>query len=208
MERTVTRLFDSYTEATQAAEELERMGVPQNRISLLANNSEGHFKGAEHRGDHDLDNSDVGDGAAKGAVTGGVLGGGAGLAAGLGLLAIPGVGPVVAGGWLAATAVGAAIGAVGGGATGGLIGALTDAGHTDDEAQVYAEGVRRGGALVSVKVDDVAEASRIEETFQRLQGVEATRRGEAYRETGWSRFDDTAPEFSRDDMARERGLYR
>lgn len=206
MERTVTRLFDSYAEATRAAEELERMGVPESRISLLANNSEGHFKGTEHRGDHDLD--EAGDGAATGAVAGGVLGGGAGLAAGLGLLAIPGVGPVVGGGWLAATAIGAAIGAVGGGAAGGLIGVLTEAGHTDDEAQVYAEGVRRGGALVSVKVEDQAEASRIEETFQRLQGVDATSRGDAYRESGWSRFDETAPEFSRDDMARERGMYR
>ena len=48
------------------------------------------------------------------------MGGGAGLLAGLGLLAIPGLGPVVAAGWLAAPAVGAAAGA----AAGGLVGAL------------------------------------------------------------------------------------
>ncbi len=56
------------------------------------------------------------------------------------MLAIPGLGPVVAAGWLASTAVGAAVG----GATGGLLGALKEAGHSDEEANVYAEGVRRG----------------------------------------------------------------
>ena len=43
-------------------------------------------------------------------------------------MAIPGVGPVVAAGWLAATAVGAVGGAVVGGAAGGIIGAMTNAG--------------------------------------------------------------------------------
>ena len=45
---------------------------------------------------------------------------------GLGLMAIPGVGPIVAAGWLVATLAGAAAG----GATGGVIGALTQAGAT------------------------------------------------------------------------------
>lgn len=209
MERTVTRLFDSYSEATRAAEEIERMGIDHGRVSLLANNSEGHFKGADHTGDRDGDgDNDAGEGAAKGATTGGLLGGGAGLAAGLGMLAIPGLGPVVAAGWLASTAVGAAVGALAGGATGGLVGALTDSGHTDEEAQVYAEGVRRGGALVSVKARDEAEAAQIEEAFQRLEGVDATSRGGAYRETGWSRYDDSAPQYSTEEMQRERTTYR
>ena len=76
------------------------------------------------------------------------MGGTAGLPAGLGLLAIPGLGPVVAAGWLAATAVGAAAGA----ATGGIVGALTEAGVSEEEAHSYAEGVRRGGTLVSARV--------------------------------------------------------
>ena len=74
----------------------------------------------------------------------------AGLLAGLGLLAIPGLGPVVAAGWLAATAVGAAAGA----ATGGVVGALTEAGVSREDADSYAEGVRRGGTLVSARVAD------------------------------------------------------
>jgi hypothetical protein len=79
-----------------------------------------------------------------------VVGGGAGLLAGLGLLAIPGLGPVVAAGWLASTALGAVVG----GTAGGLIGALTAAGVSKEDAQVYAEGIRRGGTLVTARVPD------------------------------------------------------
>jgi hypothetical protein len=64
--------------------------------------------------------------------------------------AIPGLGPVVAAGWLTATAVGAAAGA----ATGGIVGALTEAGVSKDDASLYAEGVRRGGTLVSARVPE------------------------------------------------------
>jgi hypothetical protein len=67
-------------------------------------------------------------------------------------MAIPGVGPVVAAGWLAATTLGAVTGAVACGAAGGLIGALTDSGVPEEHAHVYAEGVRRGGTLVTARL--------------------------------------------------------
>ncbi len=117
----------------RACARFEAAGIPSADISLVANK---HVS-AEH-----ADVDEVSD-AAKGAGIGGVLGGGAGLLAGLGLLAIPGLGPVVAAGWLAATAVGAAAGAV----TGGIVGALVDAGTSEDDAHVYSESVRRGGTL-------------------------------------------------------------
>jgi len=93
-------------------------------------------------------------GATTGAVTGGILGGLTGLLVGIGALAIPGIGPVVAGGILASafglgggTAVaGAGIGA----AAGGLIGALTGLGFSHDEASYYDQGVRGGRTLVTV----------------------------------------------------------
>jgi uncharacterized protein (TIGR02271 family) len=44
--------------------------------------------------------------------------------------------------------------AAAGGATGGLIGALTQSGIGEPEARHYAEGVRRGGTLVTVRVRD------------------------------------------------------
>lgn len=203
MSRTVTRLFDTPVEATNAVESLERQGVDSDKISVIANNTDDwHGRGA---GDDDV--NEAAEGAGKGATTGGLLGGGAGLLAGLGMLAIPGLGPVVAAGWLASAAVGAAVGAVAGGATGGLLGALKDAGHTDDEANVYAEGVRRGGTLVSVKADD-DDAQRIEALLASNRGVDAQTRGSAYRESGWSTFEPEAQPYSTEDVARERQAYR
>src|SRR4029078_5806436 len=115
-------------------------------ISIVANNSDNWF-GADKK-DRDRDGvDDRAESAGKGAGIGAGVGGTAGLLAGLGLLAIPGLGPVVAAGWLAATAVGAAAGA----ATGGVVGALTEAGVSREDAHSYAEGVRRGGTLVSAR---------------------------------------------------------
>ena len=213
MSRTITRLFDTHVQAVSAVETLERSGVDHDRISIVSNNADKWHDGHKHAGgskagplgDANRDGeNDVADGAGKGATTGGLIGGAGGLLAGLGMLAIPGLGPVVAAGWLASTAVGAVVGAVAGGATGGLLGALKEAGHSDEEANVYAEGVRRGGTLVSVKADD-EDAGRIEQLLN--TGVDASTRGDAYRQQGWTGFDDTAAPYSVDDISRERGLY-
>ncbi|MCE7798714.1 hypothetical protein LWE61_19475 [Sphingobium sufflavum] len=200
MSKTITRLFDNYADASAAVADLESLGVPHSDLSIVANNADGSH--APH--DHDGVNED-GD-VTRGASTGAVLGGAAGLLAGLGLLAIPGLGPIVAAGWLAATAAGAGIGAAGGAATGGIVGALKNAGHSDDEAHVYSEGVRRGGTLVSAKVSDDL-APQAEAVLQRHRSVDAATRGAAYRESGWSTFDDNAPAYSADEVKRERSLY-
>jgi hypothetical protein len=198
MSKTVTRLFDNYNDATTAVRELENIGISHDDVSIVANNAHG-----EH-GHHDGVNED-GD-VSRGASTGAALGGAGGLLAGLGLLAIPGLGPIVAAGWLAATAAGAVIGAAGGAATGGIVGALKNAGHTDEEANVYSEGVRRGGTLVSAKVDNdtVAQAEAI---MDRNRSVDAETRGAAYRSAGWARFDPEAPAYTTDQIERERTSY-
>ena len=187
MTETLNGLFDRYDDAQRAVSDLEAAGIPHRDISIVANNARGdHAVGtrAENAGE------DAGIGAGAGAAIGGV----GGLLAGLGLLAIPGLGPVVAAGWLAATAVGAAGGAVVGGAAGGLVGALTGAGVSEDDANVYAEGVRRGGTLVTAKVDDdLAPAAR-----QILNGshtVDIATRREDYRRDGWTKFDANAPTY-------------
>lgn len=213
---TVTRLFDTHTQALDAVSDLEAAGFTADDISIVSNNTDNWHAGHTHPdrassgplGDRNGDgDNDVADGAGKGATTGGVLGAGAGLLAGLGMLAIPGLGPVVAAGWIASTAAGAAIGAVAGGATGGLLGALKEAGHTDDDANIYAEGVRRGGTLVSVKTSG-GDESRAESILLGRQGRDAASRGEAYRAAGWSRFDPQAQPYSSEEIARERALYR
>jgi hypothetical protein len=214
MTRTITRLFDSHTEALRALDDLERGGIDHDRISLVSNNTDNWHNGHRHAastegplGDHNGDGeNDVADGAGKGATTGGLLGGAGGLLAGLGMLAIPGLGPVVAAGWLASTAVGAAVGAAAGGATGGLLGALKEAGHTDEEAHVYSEGVRRGGTLVSVRVDE-DDAARVQQILDQQRGVDAAARGESYRADGWSRFEPDAQPYSREQIASERQRY-
>lgn len=213
----ITRLFDSHTEALAAVTDLENAGVAHDRISIVANNTDnwhaGHThpdKGAERslgNRNGDGENS-IATGAGTGAATGGALGAGAGVLAGLGMLAIPGLGPVVAVGWLASTAVGAAIGAAAGVAAGGLLGALKEAGHSEEDANVYAEGVRRGGTLISVKTDNHDDKDRINAILDAQRGWDAGLRGQAYRDAGWSRFDPEAAPYSSAEITRERAKYR
>jgi hypothetical protein len=161
MTRTVTALYDTYDSAISAVNDLEACGIPHSDISLVSNNVDNRYNK-----DHPTNAAaDAGTGAGIGAAVGGV----GGLLTGLGLLAIPGVGPVVAGGWLIATAVGAVGGAVVGGATGGIVGSLTGAGVPEHDANFYAEGVRRGGTLVTARVDD-AHAPIVREILQRHKG--------------------------------------
>jgi len=213
---TITRLYDTHTQALDAVSDLEAAGIKADDISIVSNNTDHWHEGHQHSGaakagplgdrNGDGDN-DVADGAGKGATTGGLIGAAGGLLAGLGMLAIPGLGPVVAAGWLASTAVGAAVGAAAGGATGGLLGALKEAGHSEEDANVYAEGVRRGGTLVSVKASS-EDAASIENILQGRQGFDASSRGDAYRAAGWNGFDPSAEPYTRDEIARERAIYR
>ena len=53
-----------------------------------------------------------------------------------------------------------------GGAAGGLIGCTDPAGVSEDDAHVYAEGVRRGGTLVTARVPE-AERTRFEAILDR-----------------------------------------
>lgn len=178
--KTVSRVYDSYSQAKSAVVAIEAAGVPSSEVSLVAN---------KYVSDKYADVDDVSK-TATGAGIGGVVGGGAGLLAGIGLLAIPGLGPVVAAGWLAATAVGAAAGAT----TGGIVGALVDAGEPDDHAHVYSESVRRGGTLVTARVND-ADASRIQAILDRYKPIDPVARGADYRRDGWTTFDPKAPAY-------------
>jgi hypothetical protein len=195
MTQTVTGLFDRYEDASAAVSHLEAIGIPHPDISIVANNVE--------RWHEDDRTSEAPADAGIGAGIGAIAGGGAGLLAGLGIMAIPGVGPVVAAGWLVATAVGAVAGAAAGGAAGGIVGALTSSGVSEGDAHVYAEGVRRGGSLVTARVADdrVAEASAI---LERSHSVNVAERGSVYRKAGWSRFDADAPVYTEDQVRQAR----
>jgi hypothetical protein len=205
---TISRLYDDRTTASEAVRALQDAGVPAGDISVVSSNADNWYSSTADRDrpartiDRDRDGvDDRAEGAAGGAGIGAGVGGALGLLAGLGLLAIPGVGPVVAAGWLISTAAGAAAGA----AAGGLIGALTQAGVSESDAHVYAEGVRRGGTLVTARVPD-ADRARFEAMLDR-SAVDIRQREGAYREAGWSRFDETSPPYAPDQVRQERQRY-
>jgi uncharacterized protein (TIGR02271 family) len=195
---TISRLYKDHDTGARVVAELEGSRIPQSDISIIANNDSGWFnRDGSKRIDRDADGiDDRAEGAAKGAGIGATLGGVAGLLAGLGLLAIPGIGPVVAAGWLASTAAVA----VAGGATGGLIGALTQSGIGEEEAHIYAEGVRRGGTLVTVRVPD-ADRARVESIMDRFSPMDTTTMAAAHRE-GDSSGDRIVAAFEKADRAR------
>jgi hypothetical protein len=201
---TISRLYDNYGDARRAVRDLEAAGVNHGDISIIASNADNWYdkeKGDTYP-DRDLDGKDDrAEAAGAGAGIGAAAGGTVGALTGLGLMAIPGVGPVVAAGWLVATLAGAAAGA----AAGGALGALTQAGISDDDAQVYAEGLRRGGAVVSARVAD-ADASRLQAVMDR-SSVRVSDRAAAYRKSGWTRFDPTSRPYTADQVKKERSLY-
>ncbi len=177
--QTISGLYDNHGDARTVVNALEDAGISSSDISIVGRDS-------------DANETYAGEGAATGAGVGAVVGGASGLLAGLGILAIPGVGPVVAAGWLVATVVGVAAGAVAGGAAGGIIGSLTEAGVDEDKAHVYAEGIRRGSTLVSVRVDnDQADVAR--SIINDSSPVEPSARRGMYREEASGRHSTCFP---------------
>ena len=175
MTRTITRSYGDYETARAAVERLEAAGISSSNISIVGRNGDGDDNNAE-----------------EGAGIGAGVGGAAGLLAGLGLLAIPGIGPVVAAGWLASTALGAVAGA----AAGGLVGSFIKEGHDEDEAHYYAETVRRGGSVVSVRAEP-HQVLMVEEILDGSTPLDRTERTAQYRQDGWTRFDENADPYDR-----------
>ena len=197
--RTFTHLYDNHDYALQTVQALESAGVPHGDISLVANNADNRYATTGETTAEGASAASTGTGT--GASVGTILGGGAGLLAGLGMLAIPGVGPVVAAGWLIATLTGAGVGAAGG----GLLGSLVGAGVPEEHAHTYAEGVRRGGTLVTVRADE-SQASRIEAVLNGRvpAAVDVTARRADYQTEGWTRHDTTAPVYTAEQVTAER----
>jgi hypothetical protein len=195
MTHTISALYDSQADASAAVRELEASGISDKNISMVSNSTSSSYE------------QEVAKDAGTGAGIGAAIGGTGGLLAGLGLLAVPGVGPVVAAGWLVATVAGAAAGAAVGGITGGLVGAMTENGIPEEEAHFYAEGIRRGGTLVSVQTSDEAKTATIRSILHRHKYIDETKRAQVYRESGWTAFDETQQPYTRDQIVTERGRY-
>ena len=158
MQKTVVGVFKSESEAERAVGSLRENGFRDQEISIVAKDDKGRegSRGGRTQGGRGgqgggMQEDGISDGLASGAAWGGL----AGLALGAGALAIPGLGPIVAAGPIAAALTGAA--------TGGLAGGLIDWGIPEESGRQLQEEVRRGNilALLQCSEDKVDRAANI-----------------------------------------------
>jgi hypothetical protein len=174
MNQRISAVFDSHQAAERAIAELRALGLDQNHLSVIAQHQESHGGGGGMVADapvREVSGDDTAERTGKG------LAAGAGLGAlfGLATAFIPGVGPFLAAGSLAASigTIGASAigGAVVGGAAGAIAGALTKYGYTEEESRFYGPELERGGYLVSVDAaDSVVSTQRVIEVLNRHGG--------------------------------------
>ncbi|WP_100405503.1 general stress protein [Bacillus solitudinis] len=150
-------VFKDQFDAVNVIEQLERNGYNRNDISIFAKDEvisrtitdKTEIDVSGDTKDHHNRGKKAGKGLGIGAGAGAVLGGAAGLA----LLAIPGVGPIMAAGPIAAAIEGGLIGAGGG----GIVGALTGAGITEEQAKEYDKYLNEGYIVILVEADQTQE---------------------------------------------------
>jgi hypothetical protein len=137
-------LFRDQASLERAVNDLRAAGFRNSDVSMLMHETPGN-KALAHEA-----HTKAPEGAAAGASAGAVVGGVLGWLIGVGALAIPGIGPFIAGGPIVAALAG--VGAAG--TAGGLIGALVGVGIPEYEAKQYEGRLRKGHLLLSVHCDD------------------------------------------------------
>lgn len=195
--RTVVGVFNSVQDAQAAVSELESQGISRDQISLVANKNAAGYD-TMNAADRDKASDVVAD-AGIGAAIGGV---GGLLLSVAGAITIPVIGPILAAGPIAAALTGAGIGA----AAGGLIGALTESGIPEDEAKYYAEGVRRGDVLVTVRAESM-RADDISDVLDRHNAVDVDERVRNWQDRGWTGYNNEAQPYSDEELRNERSYY-
>jgi len=159
MASTVVGVFNDFTAAVNTTPDLVAAGLRKEDISVVTQDRKGEYaKFLEAETNPDA-SSNVG--------TGAMIGGLGGLLIGLAALAIPGIGPVIAAGPLAAVFTGTALGA----ATGSLVGALNTVGVPEFEAKAYDQGIREGNTLVIAKAAE-SEVPRAIEIMRQHRAVQ------------------------------------
>lgn len=163
-------LFSSRAEAEQAMYKLRDSGFNMDHISVVAKSGDGlkeisghdsTYDGAKSKGEQAK--GGAGAGAKAGALTGGAIG----LVGSLGILAIPGIGPIAEAGFLLAnTLLGGGIGA----ASGGLLGALIGWGIPEDQANHYNDRVHNHGDYL-VMVEGTETEMATAESILRQGGI-------------------------------------
>lgn len=199
--KTVVSLYDNIEDARDVVEDLVDEGINRDNISLVARDVEGSYGSYLESSDYErTEGEEVGEAAAGGAVGGAVVGGLTGVLVGLGAFAIPGIGPVIAAGPIAAGLAGAAVGAV----TGGVLSALVEWGIPEEEAEYYAEGIRRGGTLVAARVAD-ERADAVVDVMEAYDPVDIERRVSYWRsEEDWTGYDPEADPYGPEEISEYR----
>ena len=193
--KTVVGVFNSVHDAQEAVRDLEMEGISRHDISIVANKNATGYETMEPSDKSSNVVADAGIGAAIGGV-GGLL-----LSA-AGLITVPVIGPILAAGPIAAALTGAGIGA----AAGGMVGALTESGIPEEDAKYYAEGVRRGDVLVTVKVAG-ERADRASEIMDSHGAVDVNDRVSNWKNRGWTGYNNSAQPYSPEELRKERDYY-
>jgi hypothetical protein len=202
MATTVVGLFDDFAHAQAAARELMEKGYARESIGLMANDAD-HAHAAYADGHPDVV-PDAGDRMGTGMAAGAVAGGVTGFLVGLAAFAVPGVGPFVAAGTILSTLTGALLGT----AAGGIIMALVEVGVPREHAAYYAEGVRRGGTILTVTTTEGEGADRAASIMKAHGAVDIDERVARWREAGWTEYNPEAEPYTREQIEREREAYR
>jgi hypothetical protein len=171
MAKTVIGLVENRNEARKVVEELLQAGFRKREIGVIASDDvPAEFKAVA---------KDAGKGAAVGALTGLVLA--------ATTMIVPGFGPLLVAGPAAALVAGLAYG----GLAGGIIGTLISKGVPEDEAHAYAEGLRRGGTLVTVHAETDRLAQRAVEIMATHGALDIEERARQWKSEGWNgRFEE------------------
>lgn len=130
--KAVVGIFADLTAAEEAVTQLRGSGFTTEEINIVSKDP-----------GHTMTNASGNDSVMDGTMTGGAIGGIGGLLLSAGALTIPGLGPIMAAGPIAATIAGA----IGGGITGGLI----DWGIPSDKSEEYSNEVSSGNTLAVIK---------------------------------------------------------
>jgi hypothetical protein len=110
------------------------------------------------------------EGAAAGGFSGAVVGGTLGWLAGIGMIAIPGIGPLLAAGPLLSALAGVGVG----GAVAGVAGALIGTGIPETEAAKYEGRLKKGAILVSIYAGNAQAAERVRDILLRTGAEDIT----------------------------------
>lgn len=157
--KTVAGIFNSRADAERALETLRGLGLSEERLNLLTPGETPAEVDAEVP---TTETEQPGMGKALGATVGGALGAAGGLHLGsiIASSLIPGVGPVLAVGMIAAALVG-----VGGAAAGSKVGEAVEDNIAPelphDELYVYEDALRKGKSVIIAAADDGEQADHV-----------------------------------------------